>query len=163
MALGADRSVLISERALAGSDTLATSRALALALKRENPDLIICGRNSADGDTGQVGPETAELMGLPHISHVKKLELSSDRKSVIAERITDEGTQTIECDLPVVVCVTEGVAPELYPNQDQMSRAEGITAEIISATDLSSDLGQFGVDGSPTSVSYTHLTLPTKA
>ena len=60
VALGADRSVLISDRALAGSDTLATSRTLALALQQERPDLIICGRNSADGDTGQVGPETAE-------------------------------------------------------------------------------------------------------
>ena len=160
VALGADRSVLISDRVLAGSDTLATSRTLALALQRERPDLIICGRNSADGDTGQVGPETAELMGLPHISHVKKLDLSSDRKSVCVERITDEGTQTFECDLPVVVCVTEGVAPELYPNQDQMSRAEGITAEIISATDLSSDLGQFGVDGSPTWVDEIRLVEP---
>ncbi|MEE3013368.1 MAG: FAD-binding protein [Chloroflexota bacterium] len=162
VALGADRSVLISDRAFAGSDTLATSRALTLALQRENPDLIICGRNSADGDTGQVGPETAELMGLPHISHVKKLDLGSDRKSVIVERITDEGTQTIECDLPVVVCVTEGVAPELYPNQDRISRAEGITAEIISATDLSPDLGQFGVDGSPTWVDEIRLVEPNR-
>ena len=124
VALGADRSVLVSDRALAGSDTLATSRALALALQRENPDLMIFGRNSADGDTGQVGPETAELMGLPHISHVRKFDLSSDRKTLIAERITDEGTQTIECDLPVVVCVTEGVAPELYPDP---VRHRGIT------------------------------------
>ena len=77
VALGADRAVLISDRALAGSDTLATSRALALALQRENPDLMIFGRNSADGDTGQVGPETAELMGLPHISHVRKFDLSN--------------------------------------------------------------------------------------
>ena len=139
VALGADRSVLISDRALAGSDTLATSRTLALALQRERPDLIICGRNSADGDTGQVGPETAELMGLPHISHVKKLDLSSDRKSVFVERITDEGTQTFECDLPVVICVTEGVAPELYPNQDQMSRAEGITACLLYTSDAADE------------------------
>ena len=162
VALGADRSVLISDRALAGSDTLATSRTLALALQRENPDLIICGRNSADGDTGQVGPETAELMGLPHISHVRKLDLSDDGKSVIAERITDDGLQTIQCNLPVLVCVTEGVAPELYPDRDQMERAEGISAEEVSAVDLSSDLSQFGSEGSPTWVDEIRLVEPNR-
>ena len=91
VALGADRAVLVTDRALAGSDTLATSRALSLALRREKPDLIICGRNSTDGETGQVGPEIAELMGLPHISSVRKLDLSDDGRSVIAERMTDEG------------------------------------------------------------------------
>ena len=162
VALGADRSVLISDRVLAGSDTLATSRTLALALQRENPDLIICGRNSADGDTGQVGPETAELMGLPHISHVRKLDLSDDGKSVIAERITDDGLQTIQCDLPVLVCVTEGVAPELYPDRDQMERAEGISFEEVSAADLSSDLSQFGSEGSPTWVDEIRLVEPNR-
>jgi len=162
VALGADRSVLITDRALAGSDTLATSRALSLALEREKPDLIICGRNSADGDTGQVGPEIAELMGLPHISSVWKLDLSDDGKSVIAERITDEGIQTLQCDLPVLVCVTEGVAPELYPDREQMERAEGIAAEEVTAADLSSDLSQFGLEGSPTWVDEIRLVEPNR-
>ena len=129
MALGADRAVLLTDRALAGSDTLATSRALSLVLQRENPDLIICGRNSTDGETGQVGPEIAEIMGLPHVSHVRKLDLSVDGKSVVVERMTDEGYQTLWCDMPVVVCVTEGVAPELYPDKEQMERAEGMSVE----------------------------------
>jgi electron transfer flavoprotein alpha subunit len=162
VALGADRSVLITDRALAGSDTLATSRALSLALQREKPDLIICGRNSADGDTGQVGPEIAELMGLPHISSVRKLDLSEDKKSVIGERITDEGIQTMQCDLPVLVCVTEGVAPELYPDREQMERAEGIAAEEVTAADLSSDLSQFGLEGSPTWVDEIRLVEPNR-
>jgi electron transfer flavoprotein alpha subunit len=162
VALGADRAVLISDRALAGSDTLATSRALSMALQREKPDLIICGRNSADGDTGQVGPETAELMGLPHISHVRKLDLSDDRKSVIVERITDEGIQTLQCELPVLVCVTEGVASELYPNKEQMERAEGIPAEQVTAADLSSDLTLFGTEGSPTWVDEIRLVEPNR-
>ena len=162
VALGADRAVLISDRALAGSDTLATSRALSMALKKEQPDLIICGRNSADGDTGQVGPEIAELMGLPHISHVRKLDLSDDRKSVIVERITDEGFQTLQCDLPALVCVTEGVAPELYPNREQMERAEGIAAEQLTAADLSDDLTLFGVEGSPTWVDEIRLVEPNR-
>lgn len=162
LALGADRAVLITDRALAGSDTLATSRALSIALEQEKPDLIICGRNSADGDTGQVGPETAQLMSLPHISHVRKLDLSEDRKSVIVERITDEGFQTLQCDLPVLVCVTEGVAPELYPDKEQMDRAEGILAEEMSASDLSDDLTLFGVEGSPTWVDEIRLVEPNR-
>jgi len=162
VALGADRSVLVTDRALAGSDTLATSRALSLALEREKPDLIICGRNSTDGETGQVGPEIAELMGLPHVSHVRKLDLSEDGKSVIVERMTDEGFQTLECDLPAVVCVTEGVAPELYPNREQMERAEGIPAEEVTCADLSSDLTQFGAEGSPTWVDEIRLVEPNR-
>ena len=77
--MGADRAALLTDRALAGSDTLATARALALVLAREEPDLIICGRNSMDAETGQVGPEIAELIGIPHISQVRKLEWSVRR------------------------------------------------------------------------------------
>lgn len=162
LALGADRAVLVTDRALAGSDTLATSRALSLALQREKPDLIICGRNSTDGETGQVGPEIAELMGLPHVSAVRKLNLRSDGKAVIVERITDEGFQTLECDLPALVCVTEGVAPELYPNKEQMERAQGIAAEVVTCADLSSDLTRFGAAGSPTWVDEIRLVEPNR-
>ena len=170
VALGADRAVLVTDRALAGSDTLATSRALSLALLREKPDLIICGRNSTDGETGQVGPEIAELMGLPHISHVRKLDLSDDGKSVIAERMTDEGFQTLECGLPALICVTEGVAPELYPNKEQMERAQEIPAEEVTCADLlagrppgvSGDLTQFGAAGSPTWVDEIRLVEPNR-
>ena len=162
MALGADRAVLLTDRALAGSDTLATSRALSLVLQRENPDLIICGRNSTDGETGQVGPEIAEIMGLPHVSHVRKLDLSVDGKSVVVERMTDEGYQTLWCDMPVVVCVTEGVAPELYPDKEQMERAEGMSVEELTAADLRVDLDQFGASGSPTWVDEIRLVEPNR-
>ena len=162
LALGADRAVLVTDRALAGSDTLATSRVLALALAREQPDLIICGRNSTDGETGQVGPEVAELLGLPHLSHVRKLDLSADRRGVVAERITDEGFQVLECPLPAVVCVTEGVAPELYPSQEQMAEAASKPTDQVSAADLTSDTSLFGAEGSPTWVSEIRLVEPNR-
>ena len=162
LALGADRGVLVTDRALAGSDTLATSRALALTLEREMPDLIICGRNSTDGETGQVGPEVAELIGLPHISHVRKLELSADRRTAIAERITDEGFQTIECDLPAVMCVTEGVAPELFPNRQQMEEAASKPIAEVNCSMLSDDTSQFGAQGSPTWVNEIRLVEPNR-
>ena len=162
LALGADRGVLITDRALAGSDTLATSRALALALQRESPDLIICGRNSTDGETGQVGPEVAELMGLPHVSHVRRLDLSADRRTAVVERITDEGLQTLECDLPAVVCVTEGVAPELFPNRQQMEEAAAKPVDEVNCSLLSDDASQFGAQGSPTWVNEIRLVEPNR-
>ena len=162
LALGADRGVLVTDRALAGSDTLATSRALALALGQENPDLIICGRNSTDGETGQVGPEVAELMGLPHVSHVRRLDLREDRRAAIVERITDEGFQTLECDLPAVICVTEGVAPELFPNRQQMEDAANKPVNEVNCAQLSDDASQFGADGSPTWVNEIRLVEPNR-
>ena len=162
LALGADRGVLITDRALAGSDTLATSRALALALQRETPDLIICGRNSTDGETGQVGPEVAELMGLPHVSHVRRLDLSADRRTAVVERITDEGLQTLECDLPAVICVTEGVAPELFPNRQQMEEAAAKPVNEVNCSMLSDDVSQFGAQGSPTWVNEIRLVEPNR-
>ena len=162
LALGGDRGVLVTDRALAGSDTLATARALALALGREGPDLVICGRNSTDGETGQVGPEVAELMGLPHVSHVRRLELSADRRVAVVERITDEGSQTLECELPAVICVTEGVAPELFPNRQQMEEGAAKPVEEVGCAELSGDASLFGAEGSPTWVNEIRLVEPNR-
>ena len=160
LALGADRAVLISDRALAGSDTLATARALALALGREEPDLIICGRNSADAETGQVGPEIAELMNIPHVGQVRKLDLDADNTAFLAERITDEGYQVIRCPLPAVACVTEGIAAETYPGREQLAQAQEMPVEEVNCAQLSSDPSQFGAEGSPTYVQDIRLVEP---
>ena len=162
LALGADRGVLLSDRALAGSDTLATARALGMVLQREQPDLIVCGRNSADAETGQVGPELAELLGLPHISQVRKLDLRPESNSVVAERITDEGYQVVECPLPAVVCVTEGVAAETFANRQQMAEAQEKPVEELTCAQLTDDLSQFGLEGSPTWVEDIRLVEPTR-
>ena len=162
LALGADRAVLLTDRALAGSDTLATARALSLALSKEEPDLIICGRNSADAETGQVGPEIAELLGIPHISQVRKLDRQSDSRTIVAERVTDEGYQVIECSLPALVCVTEGVAPEMFPSREQMAEAEEKPLEELSSSQLSADPSQFGSAGSPTWVQDIRLVEPNR-
>ena len=159
-ALGADRAVLLSDRALAGSDTLATAQALSLALQRESPDLIVCGRNSSDAETGQVGPEVAELMGLPHISNVRKLEIDRAANRISVERATDEGYQVLECDLPAVVCVTEGAGQERYPGREEMAEAETKTVEQLTCADLTDDLSLFGLEGSPTWVEDIRLVEP---
>ena len=158
--LGADRGILLSDRALAGSDTLATAQALALALQRESADLIVCGRNSSDAETGQVGPEVAELMGLPHISNVRKLDVDRANNRIVAERATDEGYQVIECPLPAVVCVTEGAGQERYPGRDEMTEAQERSIEQLTCADLTDDLSMFGLDGSPTWVEDIRLVEP---
>ncbi|MCH8226346.1 MAG: electron transfer flavoprotein alpha/ beta subunit, partial [Chloroflexi bacterium] len=158
-----DRAILLTDRALAGSDTLATARALSLALKNEAPDLIICGRNSADSETGQVGPETAELMGIPHVGQVSKLDLNADSNTIVTERLTDEGYQVIECPLPALVCVTEGVAEETFPDREQLAEAETKPLEEVTCAQLSPDSSQFGAEGSPTWVEEIRLVEPNRS
>ena len=106
LALGADKGTLLTDRALAGSDTLATAMALASALRLDPADLIICGRNSSDAETGQVGPELAELLDIPHISQVTKLTYEENHNQILVHRATDEGYQVIRCPLPALICVT---------------------------------------------------------
>ena len=162
LALGADRAQLLTDRALAGSDTLATARALALALEAEQPDLIICGRNSSDAETGQVGPELAELLGIPHISQVSQLEYRRDRNHIVARRVTDDGYQLMECPLPALVCVTEGIAPERFADPEELEQAQEKPVEEISCAQLSSDPNLFGLAGSPTWVEDIRLVEPSR-
>ncbi len=161
LALGADRAMLLTDRALAGSDTLATARALALVLDREKPDLIICGRNSMDAETGQVGPEIAELMGIPHVSNARKLERRPGG-GIRAERVVDEGYQVIESPLPALVCATEGIAPEMYAGPEELEAAQEKPFEELSCADLQADVSQLGAEGSPTCVQDIRLVEPAR-
>src|SRR5262245_51514609 len=148
LALGADRALHLVDRAFAGSDTLATARALALALKREGYDLILCGRHSTDAETGQVGPEVAELLGIPQVTAARSLTVTEQTLTV--ERETDSGFETVECPLPALLSATEDLAPERFPNKADREKAKEKPIQTVTASDLSADLSQFGVSGSPT-------------
>ena len=150
LALGADYAIHLNDRAFAGSDTLATARALSIALEREECDLVICGRNSADSETGQVGPEIAEMLGIPQITAVSALDIAPDGRSLTTVRLNDEGHQKVECDLPALVTVTDGAAEEMYPSREDMEEARRKPIRELTATDLSADTSQFGESGSPT-------------
>ena len=162
LAMGADSAVHLNDRAFAGSDTLATARALAFALARDEYDLIICGRNSVDAETGQVGAEIAEMLELPQVSGVRHLELDSSDSaaSLTAERITDEGHDVVRCALPALITVTEDVAPEIYPRRAERQAAQEKPVEMLTAADLSDDASVFGTDGSPTWVSEIYSIEP---
>ncbi len=121
LAAGADRGIHLVDKAFAGSDSLATARALAIALRPVECNLIFCGKYSVDAETGQVGPELAEMLDWPQVTGVTRLDLSDDRRTLTAERETDDGFETIECDLPAVLTAAERLASarrrtqEAYP------------------------------------------------
>ena len=125
LAMGAHRAVHLTDRAMAGSDTLATARSLALALDREEFALILCGRSSNDAETGQVGPEIAELLHVPFVGNVRKLDYEGEGQSVLVERETEDGYELIRCPLPALVSVTEGLMEERFPSR---SETEGCPA-----------------------------------
>ena len=150
LAMGADRAVHLVDPAFAGSDTLATARALSLALGMEPFDLIVCGRNSVDSETAQVGPEIAEMLGLHQITGVRRLEVDDPGRTITVERQTDSGYEVIRAELPALITVTEGVGPEAYPSRDAMAEAESKPIVELGAADLPGDASQLGAEGSPT-------------
>src|SRR5262245_9060925 len=107
LALGADQGVHLCDRAFAGADTLATAQALAYALRQRPFDLILCGRNSTDAETGQVGPELAELLDLPQVTSARAVEVDMAARTLTAERETDAGFESVVAPLPVLITAAE--------------------------------------------------------
>ncbi len=150
LALGADRAVHLCDRAFAGADTLATARALAAALRREECDLILCGRNSVDAETGQVGPEIAEMLDLPQVTAARWLEVDSVTYTARAERETDAGVERVEVPLPALITAAEDLAGERFTTQAERDAARQKPIATITAADLDVEPARLGAAGSPT-------------
>jgi electron transfer flavoprotein alpha subunit len=153
IAWGADAGLHLCDPAFAGSDTLATARALAAAVRTSGPyDLVLLGLNSLDGETGQVGPELAELLDLPFASGVRRLEDLGDRLHLELEH--DDGTQDVEIMLPAVLSVAERLCDPC--KVDPAGRAQVAASRIsrLGAADLGP--GPWGAEGSPTVVGEVH-------
>ena len=161
LAMGADDAFHLNDAAFAGADTLATSRALALALGRERYDLVLFGNNSVDAETGQVGPEVAEMLGIPQITAVSSLDVSEDG-AVRAERALENGTEVVEGALPLLVSVTEGVAHDAQAPRDAVRDAEEREITELTAAMLADDVSQFGAAGSPTWVAEVRQVEPSR-
>lgn len=154
LAMGADRALHLLDRAFAGSDTLATSRALSLAIAHEKPfDMVLCGKYSVDSETGHVGPEVAELLGLPSISGATKVEFSDSMDRVIVDSETDYGFQRTETQLPLLLTAAERLIKPTRPTASGIEEAKSKPCRTVPASELSSDGSIFGSAGSPTSVS----------
>jgi electron transfer flavoprotein alpha subunit len=153
VAWGADEGVLITDGAFAGSDTLATARALVAAIERSGGfDVILVGRNSVDADTGQVGPEVAELLGLPFLGGVRSLLLKS--AMVVARLELDDGWAIAEVDLPAVLSTAERLCPPAKVDPAGRAAVDPGRLRRLSAADLGP--GPWGAAGSPTHVGGVH-------
>ena len=153
LAMGADEGVLLTDRAVGGSDTWATSNAVAAAIKYCGDfDILIGGRQAIDGDTAQVGPQIAEKLDLPQVTYVQSYEFSEDRKSVRAQRQLEDGYETVEVKLPcMLTCIKELNTPR-YMHMKGIFADKKDSIKILSAADVGVDLTTVGLKASPTNV-----------
>lgn len=171
---GADGGYLLSDRAFAGSDTLATSYAISCALKNLEFDMIICGRQAIDGDTAQVGPQVAEKLGLPQVTYAEEVQDTNAGKITVKRRL-ERGVEVVECPLPCVVTVNgsaaacrprnarlvmkykyaRGVQEAQDADEDYLTLANQrpfLRLTEWSVNDIRCDAAELGLLGSPTKV-----------
>ena len=171
---GADTGWLLTDRLFAGADTLATSYALATAIKKiGDVDIVIGGRQAIDGDTAQVGPQVAQKLGLNQVTYAESIEKVEDGKLTI-RRLIDGGAETVEAPMPVVVTVNGSAAPcrpcnvklvmkykratapmertEDMPYKELYDERPYLTLNQWSVADVDGDAQQCGLSGSPTKV-----------
>jgi electron transfer flavoprotein beta subunit len=151
IAMGADDAILLSDRVFAGSDTWATSFTLSRAIQKIGADIIICGKQAIDGDTAQVGPETAEFMDIPHISYVRKIEEVSDT-FVKVQRLMDDGYDVVESSLPVLLTVVKELNEPRLPSLKGKMAAKKAVIKKWGQSDIVADENDLGLKGSPTQV-----------
>ncbi len=157
ISLGADEPVLLSDREFAGSDTLATSYTLSQAVRKIGAyDLVICGRQTLDGDTGQVGPELAQMLEVPFTAYVSKIEEIANGKMRV-QRMVDEGHEGIEVELPAVITVTKEINVPRLPSFRGLVKARSAQIPTWTAADIQADKALTGRAGSATVVVKTFV------
>jgi len=151
--VGADEMVLLSDRAFAGSDTLATSFALSQAIRKIGGyDLILCGKQAMDGDTGQVGPGIAEFLDLPLMTYVKKVVELEPGKRIRVQAMTDDGYDVLEAPLPAVLTVVKEINVPRLPSLRTKMKSKSAKVTVLKAVDIGAPSGKIGLEGSPTAV-----------
>lgn len=157
VALGVDGGILLSDRSFAGADTLATAYALAKGAEKAGDfDLIICGKMATDGDTAQVGPSLAERLELPHLTDVSEIVEVEDSQ-LACRKLTDDGYEMLEIDLPAVITVTKEINTPRLPSIKGMKKAEQSEICVLTAKDVDADVKKIGLGGSPTQVVKTFV------
>lgn len=152
LAMGADDAVLVSDRALAGSDTLATSVALAAAVRKVGGyDLVLCGKQAIDGDTAQVGPEMAEHLGVAQVTGALKVSLGEDGR-LLVDRENENSSQTLAVTMPAVVTVTRAEKEPRFASIKGKMKARKAEIPVLGAVELEIDTKVIGLSGSPTKV-----------
>lgn len=155
ISVGVDIPVLLTDRKFAGADTWATGYTLAMGIKKiinNDEFIVICGKQAIDGDTAQVGPSVAEMLGIPHIAYVKKInEINNSR--IIVERMMEDGSDIIESSIPCLVTVVKDINTPRLPSLKGMMRAKKTEIKKFSAAELNCEEDKIGLAGSPTIVS----------
>lgn len=151
ISVGADEAVLLTDRAFAGSDTLATSYTLAKAIEKIGADIILCGKQAIDGDTAQVGPEIAEFLNISHIAYVRKIEKIQDG-CIRVQRLMDEGYDIVKSSIPVLLTVVKELNEPRLPSLKGKIAAKKAEIKKMGVSDIDADEGSVGLKGSPTQV-----------
>lgn len=151
LAMGADRAIHLSDRKFAGADTLATSNAIAGALRVLDFDLVITGRQAIDGDTAQVGPQIAEHLGLPQVTYAEALKFDGKHTFTI-RKSTEEGYQLLEVEAPCVITVLATANKARYMSVRGIVEAYGREVEVWNFGNISVEEQKLGLNGSPTRV-----------
>src|SRR5437016_3334038 len=146
VSLGADRSVHLCDPQLAGSDVAATGYALAMALKREAPDLVLLGQQSDDGECYTIGAVVAEHLGMPSLTQVIKMDVESD--ALRCERQAEYGYDTVQVSLPAVISVGDAINEPRYPSLKAIMGAKKKQLDTVATGDVEIDDSKVGEEGS---------------
>ena len=152
--LGADRAILVSDRKFAGADTWATALTLAAVIRKAVPDvdLILVGKQAIDGDTAQVGPEIAEILGMPQIMYGVEMSLTPNRKRIRVKREIESGYEVLEARMPALVSASKGEIMRRMPSLADVLSARHRELRAVTAADLDLSENELGLTGSFTQV-----------
>ena len=159
LCMGADEAILITDRAFAGADTLATSKALAGALRKLDYDIVFAGRQAIDGDTAQVGPEIAEHLSIPQVTYVQDVKVEED--GLLVNRALEDGYELIKVQTPVLLTAIKELNEPRYMNVKYIFDTANKEVQTWSANDIEVNQEELGLKGSPTKVRKT-MTKETK-
>ncbi|MDR0569875.1 MAG: electron transfer flavoprotein subunit beta/FixA family protein [Clostridiales Family XIII bacterium] len=162
LAMGADEGVLLSDRALGGSDTWATSNAIAAAIERRGKyDLIFAGRQAIDGDTAQVGPQIAEKLGIPQVTYVTEFKIADDRKHITVKRAMEDGYELIDIQAPCMLTAIKELNTPRYMSIQGIFDAFKKDIPTWGAKELGVDVNrEVGLEASPTNVFKSFTPVP---
>jgi len=155
LAMGCDEAVFLCDRAYAGADTWATAYTLASAIRHIGDyDLILCGKQAMDGDTGQVGPGVANQLAVPQLTYVFKVRgLDPEAGTIEVERLLEEGREVVQTKLPALVTVVKDINQPRYPTFRGIRKARRATIPVWGVDELGEvEANHLGLDGSPTKV-----------
>jgi electron transfer flavoprotein beta subunit len=147
LAMGADKGILVDDPSAAGSDSLGIARILAAVIKDLDYNIILCGKQGVDDDYGVVGSNLAELLGIPQISVVVKLDVSEDGATIQAHREVEGGTMVIEAPLPALITAQKGLNEPRYASLPGIMKAKKKPLDVKTIADLGLDAAQVGEGG----------------